>query len=146
MVTVPKIVPDVPILNRDPVVAYMIDLFTRPCPLRPDVVIDVDEHVEMIVAMLACHESQVFEFLPHHEGIGEQVPEDERERMAWLRGWYAQHVSPRADRFRDELSKVYGEERGRQVKFAEAYEISEYASPLDDAARHRLFPFVPLGE
>ena len=33
MVTVPLVVPDVPILARDPVVAYMPDLFTRPYPL-----------------------------------------------------------------------------------------------------------------
>lgn len=146
MVTVPMVVPEVPILGRDPVVAYMTDLFTRPCPMRPDVVIDVDDHVETIVAMLACHQSQVFEFLPFNQGIAKQVPTNERERMAWLRDWYAQQVSPRADRFRDELSRIYGEERGRKVKSAEAFEISEYASPLDDAARHRLFGFVPLGE
>jgi LmbE family N-acetylglucosaminyl deacetylase len=146
MVTVPKIVPEVPILRRDPVVAYMVDLFTRPCPLRPDLLIDVDDHVETIVAMLACHESQVFDFLPYNQGISEQVPADQRQRMAWLRTWYAHLVGPRADRFRDQLIRVYGEPRGRKVQFAEAYEISEYASPLDSAERQRLFPFVPTSE
>jgi hypothetical protein len=124
----------------------MIDLFTRPCPLRPDVVIDVDDHVETIVAMLACHESQVFEFLPQNQGIANDVPGDHRQRMVWLRGWYAELVSARAQRFRDALVSVYGEQRGRAVQFAEAYEVSEYASPLDDAARLRLFPFVPVGQ
>jgi LmbE family N-acetylglucosaminyl deacetylase len=146
MVTVPKIVPEVPALDRDPVVAYMTDLFTRPCPLRPDVVMDVSEHVETIVAMLACHQSQVFEFLPYNQGIADQVPDNDRERMAWLRGWYTHHVGPRADRFRGELARIYGGERAAQISFAEAYEISEYASQLDDEARQRLFPFVPMGE
>jgi len=123
-------------------VAYMIDLFTRPCPLRADVLIDVDDHVETIVAMLACHRSQVFEFLPYNEGISEQVPADQREQMTWLRGWYAQHVSPRTDRFRGELIELYGEDRGRAIRCAEAYEISEYASPLDAAMRQKLFPFL----
>ncbi len=143
MVTVPLIVPEVPALKRDPVVLYMTDLFTRPCPLRADVVIDVDNHVETIVAMLACHRSQVFEFLPYNEGILEQVPTDQLEQMTWLRTWHAQHVTARAQRFRHELIKAYGEERGSKVQYAEAYEVSEYASPLDVAMRHRLFPFLP---
>ena len=74
MVTVPLIVPDVPILRRNPVLAYMTDLFTRPSPLEADVVLDVDAHVDTIVAMLACHRSQVFEFLPYNQGVPEQVP------------------------------------------------------------------------
>ncbi|MCY2966071.1 MAG: PIG-L family deacetylase, partial [Planctomycetota bacterium] len=43
MVTVPSICPDTPILRRDPVVAMMNDRFTRPVPMRPDVVIDVTD-------------------------------------------------------------------------------------------------------
>ncbi|HID77092.1 MAG TPA: PIG-L family deacetylase, partial [Planctomycetaceae bacterium] len=39
LVTVPNVLPDTPALRRDPVVAYMADLFTTPCPLRPDVVL-----------------------------------------------------------------------------------------------------------
>ena len=32
LVTVPRIAPEAPALRRDPVVASMVDLFTRPCP------------------------------------------------------------------------------------------------------------------
>ena len=142
MVTVPLVVPDVPILKSDPVVAYMTDLFTKPCPLRADVVIDVDDRVDTVVDMLACHSSQVFEFLPFNQGVLDRVPADRAERRVWLREWYAQHVGPRADRFRDELIATYGPQRGRDVRFAEAYEISEYARPMDGALRERLFPFA----
>src|SRR5574340_1504974 len=41
LVTVPHVVPEAPALRKDPVVAYMADLFTRPCALAPDVVLDV---------------------------------------------------------------------------------------------------------
>ena len=95
IVTVPGYLRDVPALRRDPVVACMVDLFQKPCPMTPHVVLDVSEHVDTIVAMLACHRSQVFEWLPFEEGILDQVPVSETEKLIWLRGWYAHHVRPR---------------------------------------------------
>jgi len=143
MVTVPLIVPEVPALRKDPVVAHMCDLFTRPTALRGDVVLDVGEQFETIVDMMACHESQVFQWLPYNEGVLDSVPADAKQRRSWLREWFARHIRPRAERFRRELIATYGEQRGATVEFAEAYEISEYAAPLDAGGRRRLFPFVP---
>jgi LmbE family N-acetylglucosaminyl deacetylase len=140
LVTVPHVVPEVPPLRSDPVVAYMVDLFTKPCPLEPDVAIDVTDRVDTIVAMLACHRSQVFEWLPYLAGVLDRVPGDEAERVAWLRGWYAQQVTPRADRFREALVATYGPERGSKIEFCEVYEISEYAGAAGADARERLFP------
>lgn len=139
MVTVPLVVPEVPYLRRDPVVAYMADLFTRPCPLRPDVVLDIEPQLDTVVAMLARHRSQVFEFLPYNQGIDHEVPENEEEKLAWLRSWVCEHIAARADRFRDALVAAYGQQRGAAVKYMEAYEISEYAARLDDDLRRRLF-------
>ncbi len=145
MVTVPLAVPDVPILRRDPVVAYMVDLFTKPCPFQADVVLDADSHVETIVAMLACHQSQFFEFLPYNFGCEGDVPDNDLARLDWLKNWYLDLVGKRAERFRPELVAAYGETRGREIKVMEAFEISEYASSLDDAARYRLFPWLADG-
>ncbi len=142
MVRVPRIVPEVPALQRDPVVAFMSDPFTKPSPLKADVVLDVTAQVDTIVAMLASHRSQVFEWLPWLEGILDRVPGDDQGRRTWLRGWFAAKVRQRADRCRAELIAAYGEARGRRIGFAEVYEISEYGSPLDAAARERLFGFV----
>jgi LmbE family N-acetylglucosaminyl deacetylase len=139
LVTVPHVAPEVPPLDRDPVVAYMVDLFTKPCPLEPDVVLDVTDRIDTIVAMLACHRSQVFEWLPYLAGVLDQVPDDEAERVAWLRQWFGQHAKPRADRFREALVATYGQERGSQIEFCEVYEISEYAGAADEATRERLF-------
>jgi LmbE family N-acetylglucosaminyl deacetylase len=142
LVTVPPVVPGVAVLRRDPVVAYMTDLFTRPCPMRPDVVLDVVEEIDEIVAMLACHRSQVFEWLPWHAGVLDRVPpaEDESGRRVWLREWFAQRARRRSERFRDALAQKYGAAIGRGVAFCEVYEVSEYAAPLDAEGRDRLFP------
>jgi LmbE family N-acetylglucosaminyl deacetylase len=140
LVTVPNVVPEVPALRKDPVVAYMADLFTKPCPLAPDVVLDATDRAETIVAMLACHRSQVFEWLPFTEGVLREVPQREEERLVWVREWFLRHVRLRAERFRQELIAAYGESRGRAIEVAELYEISQYAAQPDEATRRRLFP------
>jgi N-acetylglucosamine malate deacetylase 1 len=140
MVKVPLVVPEVPAMREDPVVAFMTDLFTRPVPLRPDVVLDVTREQQTVLAMLDCHRSQVYEFLPYVEGILDRVPEQEEARREWLAAWFADHAVPRAERFRPALIERYGELRGKEIRFAEAYEISEYARQADAELLRTLFP------
>jgi LmbE family N-acetylglucosaminyl deacetylase len=141
LVRVPLVVPDVPALPRDPVVAFLPDLFTKPCPLDADVVLDVDPQLDTIVSMLACHVSQVFQWLPYLAGTLKSVPEEPGHRREWLRDWYTAQIAPRADRYRKELIAAYGPEHGARVRCAEIFEISQYGSPLDQDRRQRLFPF-----
>lgn len=139
LVTVPAVVPEVPILRRMPVIAYLPDRFTRPAPLVGDVVVDVGPVLETIVDLLACHASQFFEWLPFNLERLDEVPPGAPERRQWLHGWFTGHLRPAADRYRRELVATYGPVRGSEIAWCEAYEISEYAAPLDAAARERLF-------
>jgi LmbE family N-acetylglucosaminyl deacetylase len=140
LVTVPALVSEVPALARDPVVAFLPDRFTKPAPLAGDVVIDVGAYLEQIVDMLACHQSQMFEWLPFNQGLSHEVPHDEAGRHRWLRNWYIERLRPQADRYRQQLIQRYGEPRGREVEFAEVFEISEYAASLTADWRACLFP------
>jgi LmbE family N-acetylglucosaminyl deacetylase len=142
LITVPAIVPEAPICRRVPVVAYLPDRFAKPTPLAGDVVIDVTGEIEAILGMLACHRSQVFEWLPFNRGLLDQVPRGEAAKMDWLRAWYLPMLRPAADRYRSELIAAYGPVRGSAIEYAEAFEVSEYAAPLDAAQRRRLFGFV----
>lgn len=54
LVTVPHVVPSIPALRKDPVVAFLPDLFTRPSPLRVDVITDISEQMDTVAKMLAC--------------------------------------------------------------------------------------------
>jgi len=140
MVTVPLVVADTPILEHDPVVAYMVDTFTKPCPFEPDVIIDIAPHIDTIARMLDCHRSQVYEFLPFNRHYADQVPGTDEEKLSWLRQWYSQRVAKREDRFRTNINSQIGEVRSGRIKFIEAFEISEYASAMDDDQRKKLFP------
>jgi LmbE family N-acetylglucosaminyl deacetylase len=139
LVTVPAIAPGAPHLRRDPVIAYLPDDFQKPYPFRPDVVLDVGSVLDRIVAMLDCHVSQFYEWLPYNQGRSDEVPPDADGRRAWLAGQVEARLRRRADLYRAELQRTYGPERGAAVKFAEAFEGCEYGTPLDEAARQRLF-------
>lgn len=140
MVTVPHVVPDVPALRKDPVVAYLPDLFTRPAPMRADVIVDICEQMQTVAKMLACHRSQVFEWLAYEADILHTVPDDESKKLAWVQSWAAGHVRMRADRLREELVARCGDVRGREIEFIEMFEISEYARQPDAESIRQLFP------
>lgn len=140
MVTVPHVVPNVPALRKDPVVAFLPDLFTRPAPMRADIIIDVTEQMESIARMLACHQSQLFEWLAYQADILNTVPEDESRKLAWVRSWIDGYVQPRAERFRDEMIARWGDAKGKATEFIEVFEISEYARQPDTELIRCLFP------
>lgn len=141
MVTVPAVVPDVPFLKTNPVIAFLADDFQRPYPFQPTVVVDVTPVVPQIVDMQAAHVSQFFEWLPYNQGILDQVPADTVQRKAWLGSQARERLNKVANRFRAELIATYGPERGAQIEFAEAFEGCEYGSPLNADNVKKLFPF-----
>ncbi len=144
LVTVPKLYPEWPPLSATPVVMYMSDRFQKPIPFRATVAIGIDSVIERKLEMLHCHESQVYEFMPYSHHRLKEVPEGAEERRAWLKRRWLPESS--AEAWRDLLILLYGEERGRGIRFAEAFEASEYGAPLDGPAMERLFsPFFEEG-
>ncbi len=134
MVLVPKIAPDCQTPNREPIVAYMNDLFTRPSPFRADVVLDVTEQLDTVLAMMASHRSQFFDWMPWIDRISDQVPENEPDKMAWLRNWYLERMASRVERF--------WKGNGPRPELVEAFEISEYAGVPTGEKLKQLFPGI----
>ena len=144
MVTVPAVVPGMPHLTGNPVIMYMPDEFNKPYGFAPTIGVDVGPVLDEIVAMLHCHASQFYEWLPYNTGAVDQVPATDAERRDWLAAQVRTRLKRQADRFRSLLDAFHGTGRGA-VEYAEVFESCEYGAPLDDAARRRLFPFVPKG-
>ena len=143
LLTVPAICPDVPHLRRDPVIVYLSDDFSRPCPFEPDVVVDIAETWEQKIGMLHEHTSQFYEWLPYNHGYEELVPTRSEARRAWLSGMMAELSCRLADRHRARLVVTYGAETGQAMEQVELFAGCEYGSPLDAESKIRLFPFVP---
>ncbi len=142
MVTVPAVVPEVPHLQKDPVIAYLPDTFQRPYPFSPSVAVDVGPVLDKIVDMLDCHVSQFYEWLPYNSGQQGEVPEDPRSRKEWLAGNLRNRLREQASLYREFLVRQYGEQKGQGIEYAEAFEGCEYGSPLDEAAQKCFFPFA----
>ena len=58
LVRVPHVVPEVPALPSDPIIGCMADLFTRPCPMSTDIVLDITPRIDTIVEMLRCRQTR----------------------------------------------------------------------------------------
>lgn len=143
MVTVPAVVPAVPHLRRDPVVGYMVDGFTRPSPIHPDVIHDITPLLDTLFEAIACHESQVFEWLPYNKGIEAEVPPagDSKARQLWLREVFGKVAASLVDRYPEAIRETYGSDLTGRTHF-EVFEISEYAGGWNPETRRRLFPFL----
>jgi N-acetylglucosamine malate deacetylase 1 len=139
MVTVPKILPEVPFLKKNPVFLYTYDEFVHPEPFKADVCIDIDDVIEKKIDMYHQHTSQMYEWLPFNRGVLDQVPATEKERRAWLgKTWEGRS---NAEPFRDKLIEHYGKEKGSKVKFCEAFQDSGYGTRLTKENIKHYFPF-----
>jgi len=141
LLKVPNIVPLVPVPDRDPVVLFMDDRFTRPEPLRPDVVVSIDPVLEAKLAAVRAHESQVLEWLPWIGGYADEMPDETAGRQAYADQRVATAAREVADRYREALVTRYGAAAGASVQHAEGFEVSEYGAPLTGPASAALFPF-----
>lgn len=142
LVTVPLVVPEVPILRKDPVVAYLYDHFTKPYPFQPDAVVDITAQLEKVLAMLAAHESQLFEWLPFNRREVDSVPNDPVVRKNVVTEFYESRAKGLATKYREQVLAAFGPERAQSVEWVEVYEISEYASAMSAEMRNRLFPQI----
>jgi LmbE family N-acetylglucosaminyl deacetylase len=144
MVTVPFICPDSPPLKRNPVFLYSYDGFQRPVPFRADIVVAIDSVIDKKLDALAAIESQFIE--GGALGSAETAPKTPEQREAkrqQVRDSFRRRFAELANRYRDKLVELYGEQMGRKVQYAEAFEICEYGRQPSKEELHRLFPFLP---
>ena len=160
LLIVPNFCPEVPAMKKMPVIMFFSDRFKNP-PFVPDVIVPIDEVLDKKYEMYNCHVSQVYEWLPYTHGELDRVPTGEAERMEWYRGpriprdrvltleeltpYKTQNHSEYSEaldaaKFRDLLIRQYGE-AGKHFLFAEAFQLSEYGTPLDAENIKTLFPF-----
>lgn len=141
MVTVPFFCPAVPYLAKNPVFLYYSDGFERPNPFRPDIVVSIDDVIEKKVSAVAALESQMLEGgCGGNENLVPKTQEEYTKRVAEMRNRLRNRFASEANRFRSRLIELYGEERGKQVKHAEAFELCEYGRRPSIEELKKLFP------
>jgi LmbE family N-acetylglucosaminyl deacetylase len=126
LLQVPAIARTQPPLSYLPTVLLAYDGFTDPRPIRMDWIVDTEQVQEQVLDLLACHASQVFEWLPSLNN--RNTPPFDR---AWLKSFYQPRPTGIAAKYRD------GNAAFGSLRYAEAFEVSDYAARL--AEHHRNF-------
>jgi LmbE family N-acetylglucosaminyl deacetylase len=142
MVTVPFFCPDTPPLKGNPVFLYYSDGFVRPYRFQPDIVVSIDDVFQKKIDAVDALVSQVYEGGANgSEEYVRSVPSDAAGRRAWAEERHGARYGSIANQFRQELVQWYGQDLGKKVKYAEAFEICEYGRRPSRDEIKRLFPF-----
>ena len=145
MVTVAYFCPDVQQLAKNPVFLYLSDNFQKPNPFEPDIVVAIDEVFEQKVDALWAMESQIESLWA--TGNFERVvpipkePAAHQRRRGEVRERFASRDESTAGKYRGKLVELYGEEKGKKVGYAEAFEVCEYGRQPSTEELKKLFPF-----
>lgn len=141
MVTVPNFTPDTPRIEHNPVFLYYSDGFQKPYPFDPILVVGIDEVAHLKWECAAALRSQFSEWNAWHGGYLDRVPKDEPGRLEFIAQMFQRRSAAVANQYRNELVELYGEDRGRAIQYAEAFELCEYGSQPSLEQLKQLFPF-----
>ncbi len=141
MVAVPFFCPDVPPLKKNPIFLYSYDRFQKPTPFQADIVVSIDSVIDKKVEALALIESQFVE--GGATGSPDRAPKTPEERVArreQVKENFKRRFASVANNCREKLIDLYGEEAGKAVKYAEAFEICEYGRRPSKDDILKIFP------
>ena len=142
MVICPFFCPDVKHLPTNPVFLYFSDRFQKPNPFEPDLVVAIDDIIDQKLQALVQLESQFVEgCVTGHEGL---IPKNEAERAAAhrrVRDRFRSRFEATANKYREKLIEIYGKKKGKNVRYAEAFEVCEYGRQPSESELKQLFPF-----
>jgi len=144
MVGVPFFCPDTPPLNKNPLFLYSHDNFQKPSPFRADVVVAIDPVIDRKVDALVQIESQFVEggaMAKPNPALAD--PAEREKKRQQVREAFRRRYAAIAEQYRDKLVEIYGEEDGKKVQYAEAFEICEYGRRPNAEELRQLFPFLP---
>src|SRR5438309_2925667 len=140
LVVAPFFVPDTPPTRRNPVFLYYSDAFQDPKPFNPTVVVGIDGLADKKWQCVSAMPSQFGDKDSWQGRTLPGVPEGDREREAYLLDQVKKRSAGVADQYRERLIALYGRERGQAVKYAEAFQLSQYGRQASVEELKQMFP------
>ena len=140
VVVAPFFVPDTPATPRNPVYMYYSDGFQQPTPFNPTVVVAIDDVAEKKWRCVSAMPSQFGDKDSWQGRTLPNIPAGDREREAYLLNIVKSRNEAVANQYRDRLIAAYGKERGEKVKYAEAFQISQYGRQASADELKGMFP------
>jgi LmbE family N-acetylglucosaminyl deacetylase len=140
VVVAPFFVPDTPATPRNPLFFYYSDGFEHPAKFVPTMVVDIDAVADKKWQCIQAMPSQFGDADSWQGRTRPDVPKSDAERPAYLLKLAQQRTASVADQYRDRLVALYGEERGKKVKYAEAFQLGQYGRQAQIDELKTLFP------
>ena len=140
VVAAPFFVPDTPPTPRNPVYLYYSDSFQDPKPFTATVVVGIDQVAEKKWQCISAMPSQFGDKDSWQARTLPNVPQGNGEREAYLLDLVKSRSGAVANQYRDRLIALYGPERGQQIKYAEAFQLSQYGRQATLEELKALFP------
>ena len=140
LVAAPFFTPDTPPTPGNPLFVYYSDNFEHPYRFVPTMVVDIDAMADKKWQCISAMPSQFGDKDSWQGRTRPDVPAGDAERKAYLLELAKQRSAAVADQFREQLVATYGEERGRKVRYAEAFQINQYGRQAKPDELKRLFP------
>jgi LmbE family N-acetylglucosaminyl deacetylase len=140
VVAAPFFAPYTPATKKNPIYLYYSDGFQKPYPFDPIIAVDFDEVAQKKWDCIGDMPSQFADADSWQARYRGNAPADPAARAAFILGQVQQRSADVANQYRNLLVKLYGEQRGRRIKYAEAFELNQYGSPATVDELKQMFP------
>jgi LmbE family N-acetylglucosaminyl deacetylase len=140
VVAAPYFAPYTPPTKGNPIFLFYSDGFKHPYPFDPILAVGIDEVAQKKWDCISALPSQFGDADSWQARYGRDVPADEAGRKAYLLDIVKQRNADVANQYRDLLVKLYGEQKGKAIKYAEAFELNQYGAGASADDLKKMFP------
>lgn len=140
VVAAPYFAPYTPPTKGNPIYLFYSDPFKHPYPFDPILAVGIDDVAQKKWDCISALPSQFGDADSWQARYGRNVPADEAGRKAFLLDIVKQRNANEANQYRDLLVKLYGEQKGRAIKYAETFELNQYGANATVDQLKQMFP------
>jgi LmbE family N-acetylglucosaminyl deacetylase len=140
VVAAPYFAPYTPPTRGNPIFLFYSDGFKKPYPFDPILAVGFDDVAQKKWDCISALPSQFGDADSWQARYGRNVPTDEAARKAFLIDIVKQRNADVANEYRSLLIQLYGEQKGRGIKYAEAFELNQYGRQATADDLKKLFP------
>lgn len=140
VVAAPYFAPYTPPTKGNPIFLFYSDNFKKPYPFDPILAVGFDEVAQKKWDCISALPSQFGDADSWQARYGRNVPTDEAARKAYLIEGVKQRSADVANQYRNLLVQLYGEQKGRAIKYAEAFELNQYGANATVDQLKGMFP------
>ena len=140
VVAAPFFMPYTPPTKRNPIFLFYSDGFQKPYPFEPIIAVGFDEVAQKKWDCIGDMPSQFADADSWQARYRGNMPADPAARAAAILNGVKQRSADVANQYRPLLLKLYGDQKGQAVKYAEAFELNQYGSQATVDELKQLFP------